>query len=103
MPSVELSKLQGIGPARALSEADRAGSAARSAHRPAPSAPKPGVAVEVGAASAVDLASPPVDRERVEKIRDALREGTYPLVPTKIADAMIAAQVSFAVLPMGER
>jgi len=106
MPSVELSKLQGIGPARALSDSDRTQAAARPAVLPAAAAAaaaKPGVAVEIGAAREVDLASPPVDPERVATIRNALRDGTYPLVPTKIADAMIAAQVSFAVLPAGER
>ncbi|MFN3991065.1 MAG: flagellar biosynthesis anti-sigma factor FlgM [Erythrobacter sp.] len=103
MPSVELSKLQGIGPVRALSDSDRTQAAARAAPLPAAVSAKPGVAVEIGAASEVDLASPPVDPERVAKIRNALRDGTYPLVPTKIADAMIAAQVSFAVLPAGER
>lgn len=103
MPSVELSKLQGIGPARALSDADRAGAAARPASAPASPSPKPGVAVEIGTASEVDLASPPVDPERVEAIRTALRDGTYPLVPTKIADAMIAAQVSLAVQPGSKR
>lgn len=107
MPSVELSKLQGIGPARALSDADRTATTARpaspaSAGSATPAA-RPGVAVEVSAAAQVDVASPPVDPERVEKIRNALRDGTYPLVPTRIADAMIAAQVSFAVLPAGER
>lgn len=101
MPSVELSKLQGIGPARALSENDRAPLAARPAS--APAAAKPGLAIEITSAGEVDLASPPVDPDRVEKIRNALREGTYPLLPTQIADAMIAAQVSFAVLPAGER
>ena len=32
-----------------------------------------------------------MDSERVTEIRTALREGTYPLVPAKVADAMIAA------------
>lgn len=32
-----------------------------------------------------------VDRDRVDQIRKALETGTYPLIPTKIADAMIAA------------
>ena len=106
MPSVELSKLQGIGPVRALPDSDRAAAAsARPAPAPAAApaaAARPGVAVEIGAASEVDLASPPVDADRVDAIRRALREGTYPLVPTKIADAMIAAQVSFAVVPRSE-
>ncbi|MBX7481894.1 flagellar biosynthesis anti-sigma factor FlgM [Qipengyuania qiaonensis] len=33
----------------------------------------------------------PVDHERVAEIRKALESGTYPLIPTKIADAIIAA------------
>lgn len=36
-------------------------------------------------------AAPPVERERVAKIRAAIAEGSYPLVPARIADAMIAA------------
>lgn len=103
MPSVELSKLQGIGPARPLVESDRASVTSRPAAAPAAPSSRPGIAVEVGAAGEVDLASPPVDPERVEQIRNALRDGTYPLVPTRIADAMIAAQVSLAVMPAGER
>ncbi|WP_375289059.1 flagellar biosynthesis anti-sigma factor FlgM [Qipengyuania sp.] len=37
-------------------------------------------------------AEAPVDNQRVSEIRDALREGRYPLLPFKIADAMIAAK-----------
>lgn len=33
----------------------------------------------------------PVDAERVQVIRHAIETGTYPVIPTKIADAMIAA------------
>jgi negative regulator of flagellin synthesis FlgM len=33
----------------------------------------------------------PVDAVRVAGIRKAINEGTYPLIPTKIGDAMIAA------------
>jgi len=33
----------------------------------------------------------PVDRERVAEIRKAVEQGRYPLVPARIADAMIAA------------
>lgn len=96
MSSFELSKLQGISATRALTESDRAQVEVR---RPAPSAAAPapgGVSIEVDAAS-VDPATPPIDPERVQQIRQALRDGSYPLVPTKIVDAMIAAQVSFAI------
>ncbi|PKP96954.1 MAG: flagellar biosynthesis anti-sigma factor FlgM [Alphaproteobacteria bacterium HGW-Alphaproteobacteria-15] len=58
-------------------------------------APAAGISVEVSAAA--DAATPPVDAERVQEIRNALRDGSYPLVPAKIADAMIAAQVSLSL------
>jgi negative regulator of flagellin synthesis FlgM len=38
-------------------------------------------------------AAPPVNEGRVQEIRRALEEGTYPVVPTQIADAMIAARL----------
>lgn len=38
--------------------------------------------------------SAPVDHERVAEIREALRDGTYPIVPAKIADALIAARLT---------
>ncbi|MFV0643430.1 MAG: flagellar biosynthesis anti-sigma factor FlgM [Sphingomonadaceae bacterium] len=33
----------------------------------------------------------PVDQERVAQIRQAIKQGTYPILPARIADAMIAA------------
>ncbi|MEM6474904.1 MAG: flagellar biosynthesis anti-sigma factor FlgM [Pseudomonadota bacterium] len=99
MPSIELSKLQGASPARALSESDRAQVETRSpasvTSTPA-QANRPGVAIEVG--DAVNASQPPVDDNRVAEIREALRDGTYPLVPAKIADAMIAARVGFGMI-----
>lgn len=41
--------------------------------------------------TALDPGSAPVDAERVQVIRHAIQTGTYPVIPTKIADAMIAA------------
>lgn len=99
MPSIELSKLPGISPARALATSDRAQVDARAGGAAPGKAPAAGISVEVSAA--VNIAAPPVDAERVEQIRAALRDGTYPLVPTKIADAMIAAQVSLALPDQG--
>ncbi|MGB3470217.1 MAG: flagellar biosynthesis anti-sigma factor FlgM [Erythrobacter sp.] len=102
MPSFELSKLQGISATRALSESDRSLIDTRS--RPV-GGPKDtggvrpgattGVAIEVGASG--DVSTPPVDAERVDQIRKAIKDGSYPLVPTKIADAIIAARVGFTV------
>lgn len=41
--------------------------------------------------AALDPGPEPVDAERVKIIRDAVENGTYPIVPARIADAMIAA------------
>lgn len=97
MPSVELSKLPGVGASRPVTASDRVQIEARGAisapASPAAAAPPvSGISLEVTAASAA--ATPPVDAERVAQIRRALSDGSYPLLPAKIADAMIAAQVS---------
>jgi negative regulator of flagellin synthesis FlgM len=93
MHFVELSKLPSVSGARALTPSDRAQIEARA--RPSAggsTGPAPGISVELTGAS--EAATPPVDTERVTAIRHALRDGSYPLVPTKIVDAMIAAQIS---------
>jgi negative regulator of flagellin synthesis FlgM len=96
MPSVELSKLPSVSAARALSASDRAQIEARPRAATAGSTGSTsGISVEVTGAS--DGASPPVDAERVAQIRAALRDGSYPLVPAKIVDAMIAAQVNLSL------
>ena len=41
----------------------------------------------------LDPGEMPVDAERVELIRKAVEEGTYPVLPARIADAMIAAGI----------
>ncbi|WP_305095448.1 flagellar biosynthesis anti-sigma factor FlgM [Croceibacterium aestuarii] len=51
---------------------------------------KPGVVTTAVTASSAG-AEPPVDTGRVAEIRKAVEQGRYPVVPTKIADAMIAA------------
>ncbi|WP_298197239.1 flagellar biosynthesis anti-sigma factor FlgM [Novosphingobium sp.] len=40
---------------------------------------------------ALDPGQAPVDTDRVQVIRRAIETGNYPLIPAKIADAMIAA------------
>ncbi|MBV1918836.1 MAG: flagellar biosynthesis anti-sigma factor FlgM [Sphingomonadaceae bacterium] len=41
--------------------------------------------------NALDPGKPPVDAERVAMIRKAIEGGNYPILPMKVADAMIAA------------
>jgi negative regulator of flagellin synthesis FlgM len=84
MPPIEL------GPARPVSAVD-----ARLA-RPAGAAKEAPARVEAGRApvvrsDALDPGQPPVDAERVEIVRKAVENGTYPVIPAKVADAIIAA------------
>jgi len=97
MPSVEPSKLPAVGAARAVAIGERTQIEART--RPAAPASTgagaSGVSLEVNAP--LEAVAPPIDAERVQAIKNALRDGSYPLVPTRIADAMIAAQVSLSL------
>ncbi|MCT2398147.1 flagellar biosynthesis anti-sigma factor FlgM [Novosphingobium mangrovi (ex Huang et al. 2023)] len=47
----------------------------------------------VETSDALDPGAAPVDSDRVTVVRKAIEAGKYPVVPTKIADAMIAAGV----------
>ena len=95
MSLYDISRLSGTGAARALGrDLSSSGKAeTRPAGTPAP-APAPadrGIAVETG--SRVSAGAAPLDADRVAQIRDALKEGSYPIVPAKITDAVIAARL----------
>ena len=99
MPSFEMNRLQSImgispvaGSDRAKAKAAPEGGAPGSGGLASGSDKAAGVSVEVAAPV---QSGPPVDNDRVAEIRSALRDGTYPLVPAKIADAIIAAQYTF--------
>ena len=101
MPSFEMNRLQSITGVSPTSAADRAkaklapeGGVAGSGNGAAGTSSSDGIAVEITAPA---QSGPPVDNDRVAEIRSALRDGTYPLVPAKIADAMIAAQLKFEI------
>lgn len=72
-----------IGPVAARSEQGPVANATARAHASAQSAVVRGAALDPGTA--------PVDAERVATIRKAIEQGTYPVIPTRVADAMIAA------------
>lgn len=63
-----------------------AGSAAPAHSAQAPLAATPSVTTRALAGS-----EPPVDTDRVAMIRKAVEQGNYPVMPARIADAMIAA------------
>ncbi len=54
-------------------------------------APAASAAATFQPSAALDPGAAPVDAERVQVIRKAIEQGTYPVLPIKIADAMIAA------------
>lgn len=101
MPPIE------IGPARAASAIEarlaRAtggealpganGVAAGAASAAATERPATSAAPAVETSQALDPGEAPVDMDRVAQIRRAVESGTYPVIPTRIADAMIAASV----------
>ena len=91
-PARPVNALGAIGP---LAAGARFG-AQISASGSAPFTPSPGEAgVQLQpmlvSTSAALAGSPPVDGDRVLAIRKAIQNGSYPLKPTKIGDAMIAA------------
>ncbi len=56
-------------------------------------------AAAVQTSPALDPGKPPIDENRVSVIRNAIQKGTYPLLPTKVADAMIAAGLMLSTKP----
>ena len=76
-----------LAPVRSLRPSPFAGSPAESGQRASAAPPEFAITIE----SVALAAAPPVDVERVALIRAAIASGSYPLVPAKIADAMIAA------------
>ena len=80
-----------IQPTRPVRTTDRV--AATDRPQAAPKAGEGEKDVEVARTDLLSAKEPPVDAERVEQIRQAIADGTYPLVPARIADAMIAAGI----------
>lgn len=57
-------------------------------------AARTGVAALSGVTQALS-ASPPVDVERVAKIRKAIQDGKFPILPATIADRLIALKMQW--------
>lgn len=86
MPPIE------VGPLRSLSAVENRlarKASEQSAHAARAEKSEPAVVQS----EVLDAGEMPVDAERVEVIRKAVEEGTYPVVPARIADAMIAAGI----------
>lgn len=90
MSPYDVSKLSGAAPVRGIGR-EAAETLADKPRAPAATVADKGVAVQTGVK--VSAGDAPVDADRVAQIRDAIREGSYPIVPAKITDAMIAARM----------
>ena len=79
-----------IGPMRAASAGD-----ARVVRSASGTSEKPAGQVRasptVVRSDALDPGQPPINAERVAVIRHAVETGNYPMIPARVADAMIAA------------
>lgn len=63
-----------------------------------PSATRPATGADIASLSGVAqamAASPPVDTDRVARIRKAIEDGKFPLSPSTIADQMIALKLDW--------
>lgn len=102
MSPIEIGAMRPVGPvqvnaartAKTATGQIATGQSATTAPVDGPAVAGSGVAAQVERSSALDAGQgAPVDFERVKVIRQAIEKGSYPVIPTKIADAMIAAQM----------
>ena len=91
MSPIEIGAIRAVGPVQVKTATTPGQANAKVGTQPA-AVTDTGSAAQVERSSALDAgAKPPVDAERVKVIRRAIETGAYPVVPAKIADAMIAA------------
>lgn len=81
---------QSVGPLRAAGALDARIVRTAAGERPV-KAGGSGQSGLVATSEALDPGPVPVDAERIRQVRKAIENGNYPLVPARIADAIIAA------------
>ncbi len=86
MPPIELGSALPVGAVKSNTVRTAQGGGGRAEN----AANSPSATVQIGS-DMLDPGPAPVDAERVQVIRKAVEDGTYPLVPAKVADAIIAA------------
>jgi len=80
-----------IRPARPIANAREQAAAGVSPQAPQSTRPTTSAQPLVTTAALGSATTPPVDQDRIALIRKAIADGSYPVVPAKIADAIIAA------------
>lgn len=91
MSLYDVSRLTGSSPLRAVGNRDTAARTSATPRESGVASAEQGITVETG--NRVAAGSVPVDGDRVATIREALRDGSYPIVPARITDALIAARL----------
>jgi len=94
MSPYDVTKLTGVGAPRSATH-DTAKPAVPQRDAPQGGSADKGVAVQTGVR--VSAGEVPMNSERVSEIRRALRDGSYPIVPAEITDAIIAARLMLSV------
>ncbi len=92
MALYDITRLSGPGALRPVAR-DMATTSSKAEAKPArpAQAADAGIAVETG--SRISAGTVPVEQDRVAQIRDALKDGSYPILPAQISDAIIAARL----------
>lgn len=93
MSPIEIGASRPVGPVQVSTpKSSKAATAAAAAVADSATVADTGAAAQVEKSNALDAGqAAPVDVERVKDIRHAIETGKYPIIPAKIADAMIAA------------
>ena len=89
MPPIETRLTSPIGRVEAVSLNVRSARVGGSPDQPAKAETADAEVVALG--DTLDPGQVPVNADRVKQIRKALESGTYPILPTSVADAIIAA------------
>lgn len=89
MPPIETRLTSPIGRVEAVSLNVRSSRVGGSSDKPAKAETAEADVVALG--DTLDPGQVPVDGDRVAQIRKALENGTYPIIPTTVADSIIAA------------
>lgn len=90
MPPIEIGP-SGLAAARAVSAVDARSVRSAAGAKDSQAAPVAKESATVVRSQALDPGAAPVDAERVSVIRKAIEQGNYPVIPMRVADAMIAA------------
>jgi negative regulator of flagellin synthesis FlgM len=96
MPAIEVGSTRAIGAVspelnRRINADPATANVSANSSPAAASGPSVAAKPAVATSEALEPGQAPVDAERVSQIRKAVESGSYPLVPARIADAMIAA------------